>query len=140
MAFYKNSNYGSNNYTPVNYGNRYYGQSRYGSSNFSNAKRKSGARLGTTKNGNLYVSGWFARRDTGLISIFAVESKKSKEYENNLKQEGITLFCEVTYKKTGNVVKGWAMFNKVSKVLVFRDLNIMVSVSKNWAGFVPKKR
>lgn len=107
-------------------------------SNRSNRRKKSsGSRMGVTKNGARWVSGWNFQKRRGLLSFIAtitsdeVESKRGRNY--------LKAVVNLEYKDSGITKVTSGFWNENDRKLYIPDLSMVASVSRNYFGSVKVK-
>jgi hypothetical protein len=144
---YRNTNYKNNGYS--NYNRYNSGSNRQGYNN-SYRKPKSGAQevQGTTKEGNKYfgVTGWFIRRDTGLIKVSGFVNSLSKEYQSSRGNHFVSLMFEIFYQNSGVKKLELGLYNTTSGKVYLEQSNIIISTKtkrdggSGYCGFLSKKK
>ena len=170
---YNNKNYKNNGYSNYNrynsgsnrqgYNNSYNsGSNRQGYNNSYNSgsnsqgynnsyrKPKSGAQEvhGTTKDGNNYfgVTGWFVRRDTGLIKVSGFVNSLSKEYQSSRGNHFVSLMFEIFYQNSGVKKLELGLYSTTTGKVYLEQSNIIISTKtkreggSGYCGFLSKKK
>lgn len=157
---YNNKNYKNNGYSNYNrynsgsnrqgYNNSYNSGSNNQGYNNSYRKPKSGAQevQGTTKDGNNYfgVTGWFVRRDTGLIKVSGFVNSLSKEYQSSRGNHFVSLMFEIFYQNSGVKKLELGLYNTTNGKVYLEKSNIIISTKtkreggSGYCGFLSKKK
>lgn len=127
-----NNNGGYNRYRRAGYTN---GTSRWnGNQNFrQQPKKRSGAKAGTDKHGQMYVRGWNVSRREGLRTFLAVPYKKSKQVKSKSGLTWVNVMVKIQRQGSPeHIVSG--LYNVETRRVIIRELQMVINPSKNYCG------
>lgn len=125
-----NRSYNNNGYNYNNGSGRSYNNSYRSSSNSYNhsPRKKSGCKIGTDKNGGLYISAWRVNK-TGLYSLYARAYKKTRESVSDKGTHWLNLFVTITNKSTNTITNHSGMYDINRKRLYLKELNLICTTN-----------
>ena len=124
-----------------NRGNNWGNSNNYGrNQGFSNRgfnrpqKKRSGAKSGTDKNGNPYISGWKYDKTNGLRSFFASPYSGTKETKSKSGKIWENWFVQIRVP-SGEVIKTSGLFDKMNNKLIVPQLGFVLNPRGGAGGY-----
>lgn len=124
-----------------NYGNNYGNRGGYGNQNRSfqrsnnrPQKKRSGAKFGTDKNGNAYVSGWKYDKTNGLRKFFASPYSGTKETKSQSGKVWCNWFVQITLP-SGEVIRTSGLMDKSTNKVIIPQLGFVMNPRGGAGGY-----
>lgn len=104
-------------------------------------KKRSGATYGQTEKGKPYIRAWRATKQTGLQTLIAVPSKKHTKTVKTKTGKQYTIWVATITSNGGmNERTLNCLYSQTEKKLRIPDMNLVVSINKNYFGTSIKKQ
>lgn len=99
---------------------------------YKQQKKKSGCKLGRSKNDSPIISGWNVSKQRGFITLLATildetVKSKSRDYKKAV--------CNITFKDRGSKMVTSGFYNEQSKKLYIPELSMVASINAPNGGY-----
>lgn len=108
---------------------------QHGYGKFRLPKKRSGCKMGTTKDGRKWISGWNVSRRRGFISMIGGEYKGTRKHKSGTGREFENWRIKIEYRDTGNTQWVGGLYYLDNKKLIIPELGMVANPNAPQGGY-----